>query len=222
MVMSGMIAHWGFHSPVDADAARPIAFLDRDGVLNVGRQGYVNRPSEVELLPGVADVIAQLKELDFLICVVTNQSAISRGLWDTGQLEVIHQELQQQLLSRNEHAGIDLFLTCPHRYEDACGCRKPSPEMLYLGHQLLRMSGQKEQMYFSSKTHPISNRTVNWWGEKPEPFHPLDLMVGDRRSDMGAGWAYGARLFRVSAHEGIQAASSRLLNENDIGDAFQP
>jgi histidinol-phosphate phosphatase family protein len=220
--MSGMIAHWGVHLSIEANIARPIAFLDRDGVINVGRQGYVNRPSEVELLPGAENVIAKLRELDFLICVVTNQSAISRGLWGIEQLEVIHQELQQQLLSKNADAAIDLFLTCPHRYEDGCGCRKPSPEMLYLGHRLLRLEGHKKGVDFSSMVHPITDQTVNWWGDKSVPFHPLDLMVGDRRSDMGAGWAYGARLFRVSAHEGLQAAMSRLLDVNDIGDAFQP
>ena len=174
------------------------------------------------MLPGVGEAIVGLGDLNFLICVVTNQSAISRGLWDVEQLEAIHQELQQQLLVKNENALVDLFLTCPHRYEDACGCRKPSPEMLYLGHRLLRVEPRSQEMRFSSDIHSITEQTVNWWGDKPVPFHPLDLMVGDRRSDMGAGWAYGARLFRVSAFEGIQSAVSRLLNDNDAGDAFQP
>ena len=34
-------------------------------------------------------------------------------------------------------------------------------------------------------------------------------MVGDRRSDMGAGWAYGARLFRVPADKGLIEIASR-------------
>lgn len=220
--MSGMIAHWGVHLSPKMDIAQPIAFLDRDGVLNVGRQGYVNHPSEVELLPGAAKSVAELRNLDFLICVVTNQSAISRGLWGIERLEAIHQELQEQLYTEDENAMVDLFLTCPHRYEDACGCRKPSPEMLHLGHRLLRVIDRSEKMRFSSEVHAITEHSVNWWGEKPVPFHPLDLMVGDRRSDMGSGWAYGARLFRVSAHEGIHGAGSRFLDETDNGDAFQP
>lgn len=222
MFMSGMIAHWGVQLSAEMDTGRPIAFLDRDGVINVGRQGYVNRPSEVELLPGAAESVAKLRKLNFLICVVTNQSAISRGLWGIEQLEAIHQELQKQLFIEDEDAMVDLFLTCPHRYEEACGCRKPSPEMLHLGHRLLRVEGRSQEMMFSSNLHSITEQSVNWWGEKPVPFHPLDLMVGDRRSDMGAGWAYGARLYRVSAYEGIHGAVSRLLNENDVGDSFQP
>ena len=52
--------------------------------------------------------------------------------------------------------------------------------------------------------------------------HPLDIMVGDRRSDMGAGWAFGARLYRVHAAVGLQAIGTRWMDEQDRGDAFRP
>ena len=47
-------------------------------------------------------------------------------------------------------------------------------------------------------------------------------MVGDRRSDMGAGWAVGARLFRVSAHLGLSSVVGRVVNPDDEGDPFEP
>jgi len=50
----------------------------------------------------------------------------------------------------------------------------------------------------------------------------LDAMVGDRRTDMGAGWAYGARLFRVSRDVGLVQVEQRVLDRNDKGDSFQP
>ena len=59
------------------------------------------------------------------------------------------------------------------------------------------------------------------WGEKPAPIHPLDLMVGDRDSDMGAGWAVGARLFQVDENIGISQIIERIKN-NDSGDTFCP
>ena len=77
-------------------------------------------------------------------------------------------------------------------------------------------------MKFSSNLHSITEQSVNWWGEKPVPFHPLDLMVGDRRSDMGAGWAYGARLFRVNAHVGLASVVDRVVERSNMGDEFQP
>ena len=66
-----------------------------------------------------------------------------------------------------------------------------------------------------------SHNSVDWWGEKPEPIHRLDLMVGDRDSDMGAGWAVGARLFKVDENIGIQQVIERIIN-NDPGDVFRP
>ena len=84
-------------SPLSQRSRAPLAFLDRDGVVNVGRAGYVNRTSEVELLEGSARAIAELKRLGFLVCIVTNQSALARGLWGGDQLVVIHDEIQAQL-----------------------------------------------------------------------------------------------------------------------------
>ena len=204
-----------------ARADSPIAFLDRDGVLNLGKAGYVNRPEEVELLSGAAQTVATLRKQGYLICVVTNQSPIARGLWGPERLELLHATVQEHLLEEHPDAHIDAFLTCPHRYEDRCSCRKPSPAMLLLGHRLLR--GDAELSPSFSPTHcPVDAPSVNWWGVKPTPSHPLDLMVGDRTSDMGAGWAYGARLFRVSKTIGLSQVHQRLVRDEDPGDEFQP
>jgi histidinol phosphatase-like enzyme len=64
---------------------------------------------------------------------------------------------------------------------------------------------------------------VMWTGgcSKPEPIHPLDLMIGDRDSDMGAGWAVGARLFQVDEMVGIAGVIDRII-ANDDGDEFNP
>ena len=64
-------------SPVSISSARikdaPIAFLDRDGVLNRGKPGYVNAPEEVVVLPGAASVVGDLNRAGYLVCEVTNQ-----------------------------------------------------------------------------------------------------------------------------------------------------
>ena len=46
----------------------PIAFLDRDGVINKGKPGYVNGPEEVHLLDGAAKVIGDLNRAGYLVC----------------------------------------------------------------------------------------------------------------------------------------------------------
>ena len=108
-----------------------IAFLDRDGVINIGSPNYINAPEELVLLDYAAQSIGKLKRAGYQICIVTNQSAISRGLWDEAQLSKIHNRLQEMILKIDSDANLDLIITCPHRQIDRCSCRKPMPGMLY-------------------------------------------------------------------------------------------
>ena len=190
-------------------ASGPIAFLDRDGVLNYGRAGYVNNPNQMTIIPGSGHAISRLRESGYTICVVTNQSPIMRGLWDVEKLQLIHNELRNQLLQENPQAIIDMILTCPHRNRDRCNCRKPWPGMLRTGHNLLR--NQRDL-----------HTNIDWAGPKPESWNPLDAMVGDRKSDMGAGWAVGARTFEVSSQNGLPQVIERVLDKSDSGDEYDP
>lgn len=204
------------------DPSRPIAFLDRDGVLNIGREGYVNEPEELTLLPGAGHSVGQLKRAGYLVCVVTNQSPVMRGLWGLDRLEQIHISLQEQLLAEDSDALLDAVITCPHRRRDNCGCRKPQPGMLALGHRLLRTRDEPMLEGHNPGLQPAPREAVAWWSAKPHPPHPLDAMIGDRRSDMGAGWAVGARLFHVSAHLGVSSVVNRVVDRHDGGDSFEP
>lgn len=204
------------------DPSCPIAFLDRDGVLNIGREGYVNEPEELTLLPGAGQSVGQLKRAGYLVCVVTNQSPVMRGLWGLDRLEQIHASLQERLLAEDSDALLDAVITCPHRRRDNCGCRKPQPGMLALGHRLLRTHDEPMLAGHNPGLQPAPREAVAWWSAKPRPPHPLDAMVGDRRSDMGAGWAVGARLFHVSAHLGVSSVVNRVVDGHDAGDSFEP
>ena len=66
------------------------------------------------------------------------------------------------------------------------------------------------------------NGRIDWAGPKPEPWHRLDAMIGDRKSDMGAGWAVGARTFEVSDRLGLPQVIERVLDDNDDGDFYDP
>jgi len=190
-------------------ATGPIAFIDRDGVLNYGRNGYVNQPHELKMIPGSGDAIARLRQKGYSICVVTNQSPIMRQLWTIERLKTIHDELRRQLLEENQDAVIDIIVTCPHRNRDRCGCRKPWPGMLVKGNNLLR------------NERKINGR-IDWAGAKPDSWHVLDAMIGDRKSDMGAGWAVGARTFEVSDKLGLPQVVNRVLDDEDEGDFYDP
>lgn len=104
------------------------AFLDRDGVLNqtILKMGKPRAPytlEEFSLLPGVIEGIQLLKEMDFLLIVVTNQPDVARG-WVSGEsVEMINQHLKELL-------PVDEIKVCLHTEYDQCLCRKPNPGML--------------------------------------------------------------------------------------------
>jgi len=103
-------------------------FLDRDGVINKERKDYVKSIKEFQILDNIPKAIKMLKEEGFLIIVITNQSAINRGLITIETLNEIHNHLQKIL--KNNNTSIDDFYFCPHRPDENCQCRKPNPGML--------------------------------------------------------------------------------------------
>lgn len=104
-------------------------FLDRDGVINRERAGYVKCWEEFELLPGVLSALARLAALPQPIIIITNQSAVGRGLMRRSVLDDIHRRLQQCVMANG--GRIDAFYICPHHPDEECSCRKPKPGLLH-------------------------------------------------------------------------------------------
>ena len=103
-------------------------FLDRDGVINKERKDYVKSVEEFQIIDNIPKVIKILKEKGFVVIVITNQSAINRGLVTIETLNEIHNHLQKILKDNN--TSIDDFYFCPHIPDENCKCRKPNPGML--------------------------------------------------------------------------------------------
>jgi HAD superfamily hydrolase (TIGR01662 family) len=57
-----------------------VAFLDRDGTINVD-SGYLYREEEWELTPHAAEALCLLRDAGFRIAVVTNPSGIAAGTY---------------------------------------------------------------------------------------------------------------------------------------------
>lgn len=103
-------------------SAKRFVLLDRDGTINVER-GYLADPADLELIRGAADGLRQLRELGLGLVVITNQSGIGRGLFDAGQLALVHDRLRRLLAA--EGVSLDGIYVCPHHPDDRCTCRKP-------------------------------------------------------------------------------------------------
>ncbi len=103
-------------------------FLDRDGVINRDSPDYITAWSKFDFLPGSLAAIAALTAADIAIIVVTNQSAVARGLMTPATLADMHRRLEH--IVTHNGGRIQAILHCPHHPDDHCDCRKPKPGML--------------------------------------------------------------------------------------------
>ena len=90
--------------------------------------GYVRHWGEFELLPGVAEVLAEVKRRGYLAVIVTNQRGVGMGLMSEEDLHAIHGQLQRELTAQVGHAFDDIYVATDK--DDTSGRRKPSPTML--------------------------------------------------------------------------------------------
>ena len=103
-------------------------FVDRDGVINQERNDYVKSISELEIYPNVAKNIKSLKDAGFLVIVITNQSAVNRGIVTHETINQIHNSIQDHL--KKYGTFLDGFYYCPHTPNENCNCRKPKSGLL--------------------------------------------------------------------------------------------
>ena len=173
-------------------------FLDRDGVINVDRGGYIHRLDQFEFVPGIFELARfWTNELRRLIVVVTNQSGIGRGYFD----ECAYEDLTRWMCDRfeAEHTAIARVYHCPYHPLHAVGeyrrdhpWRKPNPGMIL--------------------------RAVSDLGLDPAQ----SAILGDKMSDIEAGAAagIGLRILVASrdAKEGEDAPSHEVVA--DLGEAL--
>lgn len=109
----------------------PVIFLDRDGVLTK-EKGYVTSLEQLEIFPYARQAVQILQALGYKVIVITNQSAVARGLMSEVELKKIHDYLQKE-------TGVEAIYYCPHYppinkevlpYQVQCQCRKPNIELL--------------------------------------------------------------------------------------------
>ena len=113
---------------------KKIAFLDRDGVINMDF-GYVHKLDDLVFLAGLEYGLKKLSSDGFKLFIVTNQSGIARGYYT----ETHFHEFMKVMLEKLKMKGIEIsgYEYCPHhrdgavpKYTKICGCRKPKPGML--------------------------------------------------------------------------------------------
>ena len=122
----------------------PAIFLDRDGVLLENRPDYVRSWDDVEIFPGALEALAKASRSSHKFVIVTNQSAVGRGLIEVEEAEAIN----RQLVIEVHKAGgrIDAVCMCVHAPEQECDCRKPKPGLLLQAAGLLGIDLENSTM----------------------------------------------------------------------------
>jgi len=105
-----------------------VVFLDRDGVINRDSPDYIKNWSEFEFLPGAVKALKRLTDNGFATILITNQSAINRGLTSLEAFEHICKMFRQTVEAEGGRIK-DIFF-CPHRPDEECICRKPKPGLI--------------------------------------------------------------------------------------------
>ena len=108
---------------------RKAVFLDRDGVINENRRDYVKSWDQFEFLPGALASLRRLANTPYAIVVLSNQSAINRGLVSWAEVNAINDRMLREI--KQAGGRIDGVYVCPHCPDEACDCRKPKPGLLY-------------------------------------------------------------------------------------------
>jgi D-glycero-D-manno-heptose 1,7-bisphosphate phosphatase len=165
-------------------------FLDRDGTINE-EVNYLSQPEQLRLIDGAAEAIKRLNQAGWKVVVVTNQAGIARGYFSEAALRQIHLELEK--IFRAQGAHIDAIYYCPHHptagigiYKADCDCRKPKPGLLERAASELQIDLRRS------------------------------FVVGDKRSDLEAGYAVGCRKVLVRTGYGIES------EKEFFGHAWQP
>jgi histidinol-phosphate phosphatase family protein len=107
-----------------ATPEKPAAVLfDRDGTLVVDFP-YNGDPTLVFPMPGARQALARLRSAGVPSAVVTNQSAVGRGMISAGDLAAVNRRVEELL------GPLGPWAICTHAPEDHCACRKPRPGLI--------------------------------------------------------------------------------------------
>ncbi len=126
---------------------KPAVFLDRDDTLiecnalppapPPAAPGDLCDPALVQLLPGVHNALARLKDAGFLLVVVSNQGGVARGGLTVSRVQEINQRVSDLLPGPQGQPLIERFYFCPFHPKGTVPAftrehpwRKPAPGMI--------------------------------------------------------------------------------------------
>ena len=161
-------------------------FLDRDGTINVEKD-YIYKSEDLVFEEGTIEALKILKNLGYILIVVSNQSGIARGYFTEEDLNIFNNNMNE-ILKKN---GVEIteFYCCPHHpdgigeYKKVCECRKPNNKMIE--DAIKKYNIDREKSY----------------------------MIGDKTSDIGAGIKSNLKTVLVKTGYGLKDMEKIDKNE---------
>ena len=133
-------------------------FLDRDGVINEDREDYVKSWEDFKFIKGVRKALKEIRQAGVPVVVITNQSAIGRGLISEDELSIIHNRMEKAV--QQSGGRITKIYYCPHHPEDHCKCRKPRIGLLKKSGQGIKLGFERLCFCWRQPQGPPSPGTV--------------------------------------------------------------
>ncbi len=87
---------------------------------------YCSDPKQVQVFQGAPEALRRLKDKDYKLIIITNQSGIGRGFFTVEQYRAVEAEVLRQL----GDGLIDATYFCPDVPGAPSKCRKPAPGMI--------------------------------------------------------------------------------------------
>ncbi len=107
--------------------------FDRDDTLVIDVP-YNADPHRVVPVPGAHRAVERARAAGLAVGVVTNQSAIAKGLATREQVDATNARVDELV------GPFDVWCVCPHDAGDGCACRKPRPGMVLEAAERLGLS----------------------------------------------------------------------------------
>ena len=132
-------------------------FLDRDGTL-VPDAHHPVRPAQLNFYSGTGEALRNLRAGGARLLVVSNQSAVARGLLTPTGLLAMDRRLRK--LARDQGVRIDQTYYCPHHPDitGACICRKPKTGLIRDGLREFELKPRRCYLVGDTATDMIAGR----------------------------------------------------------------
>lgn len=133
-------------------------FIDRDGVIIENRDDYVRSWDDVYIFPQALSALSKINNSNYKIVIITNQSAVGRGLISLRTADQINQCLITEIQSVG--GRIDGVYICPHAPETDCSCRKPKPGLLLAAAEELSLNLSQSVMIGDALTDIMAGQAA--------------------------------------------------------------